>query len=167
MDAILDSLGVNSNIKSLTIRDSPICASQTLLRAYIVVQMPNLQAFNDIEISSIEREDSARTLKPALAIHHLAVGSNANPYMLYDKNKTNSNISLKGGRMTTAAIRNNRNQKGLSITSSDEQTIMDMCVNLTGTALHSTKSLQSFEEELKKEIKNIFIDVCYAVRGDH
>jgi hypothetical protein len=61
IDALLESFGSSLKLDHLTIRDSPISASQTLLRAYVIVLMPSLKSFNDLEITALERSDSLRT----------------------------------------------------------------------------------------------------------
>ena len=77
IDLLLDSFGSSFHIDHLTIRDNPISASQTLLRAYVIVLLPNLKSFNDLEITALERSDCPFTLKPVIEIHNLAQSQQA------------------------------------------------------------------------------------------
>ena len=174
VNLLLESFGSNFHIDHLTIRDNPISASQTLLRAYVIVLMPNLKSFNDLEISSMERSDCLRTLKPVIEIHNLAQANQASLATLNPlpgdrtargsfANNTNSN---RGGVKVSTGTGNSKSRgPAKTLTSGDKVAIEGICSDLCLESVSTRKIADTFEEDLKAEICNIFIDTVTQLRA--
>lgn len=169
IDILLESFGSPVNLDHLTIRDNPISASQTLLRAYVIVLLPNLKSFNDLEITALERADSLRTLKPIIEIRNLALlnrgslsvqagggGANvsrnsfASGMPMVRSTKTATQGSGKGRAGTKASA--------IALSSSDETAIEKACADMCADALTKRRSGDSFEDDLRSEIRSIFVE---------
>lgn len=173
IDILLESFGPQLNLDHLTIRDNPISASQTLLRAYVIVLLPNLKSFNDLEISPIERADSLRTLKPIIQIRDLALLQRASLSVVaggggasVSRNSFASGMPLVRSSKTATAQGKSRagSKAAVALSSSDETAIEKACVDLCADALTKRRSSDSFEEDFRAEIKAIFIDTVRELR---
>ena len=173
IDLLLDSFGSNFRIDHLTIRDNPISASQTLLRAYVIVLLPNLKSFNDLEITALERSDCQRTLKPVIEIHNLAQSQQASLTTLshpgVDRTARNSFTNApRAGAKTAGSTKIGGRQSGrggaVALSSGDQAAIEGVCTDLCMSAVSTRKSADAFEEELKAEICKIFIETVTQLR---
>ena len=177
IDILLESFGSPVNLDHLTIRDNPISASQTLLRAYVIVLLPNLKSFNDLEITALERADSLRTLKPIMDIRNLALlnrvslnvptgvgaanvprNSFVSGMPVVRSSKTATQASGKGRGGTKAGA--------VALSSSDEMAIEKACADMCADALTKRKSGDSFEDDLRTEIRSIFIETVKDLRDN-
>ena len=172
IDLLLESFGSNFHIDHLTIRDNPISASQTLLRAYVIVVMPNLKSFNDLEISALERSDCQRTLRPVIDISNLAQRQQASLYTLnhsgVDRATRGSFINApRAGAKTVGPTKGRHGGRGgaTALSSGEEAAIEGMCADLCMGAVNTRRSADTFEEELKTEICKIFVETILTLRG--
>ncbi len=170
IDLLLESFGSNFHIDHLTIRDNPISASQNLLRAYVIVLLPSLKSFNDLEISALERSDCQRTLRPVIEIHNLAQRQQASLATLNHPGVSRGSFSSapRAGVKTAGSTRGGGRQGGrggaTALTSGDETAIEGMCADLCTSAVSTRKGADAFEEELKAEICKIFVDTVAFLR---
>jgi len=174
IDVLIESLGTSFQLEHLTIRDNPICSSQSLLRAYVAASIPSLKSFNDVEISPAERSDSIRTLRPVMKIHDLAVSQQFSSQLIQQQNQVStaaragvilrSKVGGAGGgggggsaqfKRSGMASSGQRSVASVS-TQIDEQAIADLCAETTQTALGRRNILHEFDVEFKYAVQQIF-----------
>ena len=180
---VLESFGTSLYLEHLSIRDNPICALQSLMRAYVIVMIPSLVSFNDLNISDTERADASRTLQPVLKIQNLAIAQQTllSSALVPENQQTNqlikgnfggqlrsSKSSNVGKRpqntMGSSSIRNVGNL--MSISPNEEQAVAELCSEISGTALNRRKFCQEFDEQLKQCIKQVFVDTVGQLHCD-
>ena len=70
---VLESLGrAASTLEHFFLLDNPVCSSSSLLRHYVCGLLPSLKTFNDVEITTSSREESAKMIAPVLRLQDLA-----------------------------------------------------------------------------------------------
>jgi hypothetical protein len=176
IDVIFEAFGSSFTIDHLCIRDNPICSLQNLLRAYIIVYLPNLKSFNDLEITDAERQESVRTLDPVLRIHNFAISQQMSVL-------PNSSLTAKGyfsGALmkpvknnTTSSKRSNAVTPGRTVVTAnipmnaiDDQSIAEICHEISNTAIKRRNFKKEFDEQLRASVKGIFIDTVLQLHAD-
>ena len=178
VDIVFDALG-NINIEHLCIKDNPICSLANLLRAYVIVCMPSLKSFNELEIKDVERQEAVRTLEPVLKIHNMAIsqqvcaapggvpstrggqfgGALLKPRTVPQPRRAFSNVM---GRVVSGS----GSGQGVGSNAADEQAIAELCQEISTTALNRRKFRGDFDEQLRASVKQIFVDTVMQLSSD-
>ena len=174
IDIVFEAFGNSLSLDHLCIMDNPICSLHNLLRAYIIVCMPSLKSFNDVEIKDLERQESIRTLEPVLRIHNLAISqqlgaiapsTKGGQFGALVKPKTTPNQPTKRGFGTNARMVSGSGP-GIIGSVADEQFIADLCTEISTTALRRRKFRSEFEGHLRESVKQIFNDTVLQLSND-
>ncbi len=178
VDVLFDAFGNSINLDHLCIRDNPICSLASLLRAYVIVCLPSLKSFNDLEIKDAERQEAVRILDPVLKIHNLAISQQlgAAPGV----------PSVRGGHFGATLLKTRTapaqqpkrtfssipgkgvsgGSQGTAGGGSDEQAILDLCQEISTTALNRRKFRADFDAQLRASVKQIFVDTVVQLSPD-
>jgi len=173
IDIVFEAFGNSLSLEHLSIMDNPVCALHHLLRAYIIVSMPSLKTFNDVEIKEVEKQESIRILEPVLRIHNLAISqqlgtlapsTKGGQFGALLKPKTIPNPSAKRGFGAPARMVSGTGP-GIG-SAADEQFIADLCSEISSTALRRRKFRSEFEGQLRESVKQIFVDTVLQLSHD-
>jgi len=173
IDIVFEAFGSSLGLEHLCILDNPICSLQKLLRAYVIVCMPSLKTFNDVEIKDAERRESIRTLEPVLRIHNLAISqqlgtvtpsAKGGQFGALVKPKTTPHPAWKRGVGAAARTVSGTGPGFGSV--ADEQLIADLCAEIASTALRRRKFRSEFEDQLRESVKQIFVGTVLQLSHD-